>query len=49
MMCQEPKNSDLKPAEKAAEYDIDQMVKEMTPDNFPDIIDWGQPVGQELG
>lgn len=48
MMCKEPKDSNLKPADKAPEYDIDQIIKEMNPDTFPDIIDWGQPVGQEL-
>lgn len=48
MMCKEPENSDRDPADKASQYDIDQMIKEMTPDTFPDIIDWGKPVGQEL-
>jgi antitoxin component of MazEF toxin-antitoxin module len=48
MMCKELENSDLNPADKAPQYDLDQMIKEMTPDTFPDIIDWGEPVGQEL-
>lgn len=48
MMCKELENSELNPADKAPQYDLDQMIKEMTPDTFPDIVDWGEPVGQEL-
>ncbi len=48
MMCKEPENSDLNQADEAPQYDIDEMIKAMTPDTFPDIVDWGKPVGQEL-
>lgn len=29
-------------------YDLDELLAEMTPDTFPEEIDWGPPVGKEI-
>lgn len=29
-------------------YDLDALLAQMTPDNFPDDIDFGAPVGNEI-
>lgn len=31
----------------AASYDLDDMLAKMTPDTFPEDIDFGGPVGEE--
>jgi antitoxin MazE len=31
----------------APSYDLDALLAEMTPETFPDDIDFGRPVGQE--
>ncbi|UTP38343.1 AbrB/MazE/SpoVT family DNA-binding domain-containing protein [Phenylobacterium sp. LH3H17] len=32
---------------RAPKYDLDQMLDRMTPDTFPQDVDFGPPVGQE--
>lgn len=29
-------------------YDLDALLAQMTPDNFPDDMDFGSPVGNEI-
>ena len=29
-------------------YDLDVLLAQMTPDKFPDEVDFGQPVGNEI-
>ena len=29
-------------------YTLDELLAEMTPDNFPDLVDFGPPVGREI-
>lgn len=29
-------------------YDLDELLAQITPDNLPDPIDWGPPVGREI-
>lgn len=29
-------------------YDLDEMLRAMTPDTFPDDLDFGKPVGEEV-
>lgn len=36
----------IEPIRKPA-YDLDQLLAGMTPDTFPDEVDFGGPVGQE--
>ena len=31
----------------APSYDLDALLAEMTPETFPDDVDFGRPVGQE--
>jgi len=35
-------------ARKAREIRIEDLVKQMTPQNQPELIDWGPPVGKEI-
>ena len=28
-------------------YDLDELLAKMTPDTFPDVIDFGMPVGNQ--
>ena len=32
----------------APSYDLDALLSTMTPETFPDDVDFGQPVGQEI-
>ncbi len=32
----------------APAYDLEEMLSAMTPDTFPDDLDFGKPVGQEV-
>ena len=32
----------------APSYDLDALLSTMTPETFPDNVDFGQPVGQEI-
>lgn len=32
----------------APSYDLDALLATMTPETFPDDVDFGQPVGQEM-
>ena len=29
-------------------YDLDELLAQITPENLPDPIDWGPPVGREV-
>ena len=29
-------------------YNLDELLAQMTPDTFPEEIDWGPPVGKEV-
>lgn len=31
----------------AQSYDLDELLAKMTPDTFPDVIDFGMPIGNE--
>jgi antitoxin MazE len=33
---------------KAPVYDLDQLLDQMTPETFPEEIDFGPPVGREI-
>lgn len=33
---------------KKRQYRIEDLVKQMTPETQPDLIDWGPPVGKEF-
>jgi antitoxin MazE len=33
---------------KAPVYDLDQMLDQMSPNTFPDDLDFGRPAGQEI-
>ena len=33
---------------QAPAYDLDQLLDQMTPDTFPDEVDFGPAVGQEI-
>jgi antitoxin MazE len=35
-------------ARRAREQRLDEIVKRITPDNLPERIDWGPPVGREV-
>jgi len=32
----------------APAYDLDDLLEQMTPDTFPEEVDFGQPVGNEI-
>ena len=32
----------------AAAYDLDQLLDQMTPETFPDVVDFGPAVGEEV-
>ena len=32
----------------AETYDLDELVAGITPENLPDPVDWGKPVGKEI-
>ena len=29
-------------------YDLQQLVKEITPENKHQLVDWGKPIGEEI-
>ncbi len=33
---------------KAPAYRLDELLSRMTPENQPEIVDWGPPVGKEF-
>ena len=35
-------------ARKTRRYRIEDFLKHMTPENQPDLVDWGPPVGKEF-
>lgn len=35
-------------ARKKRKYRIEDLVKQMTPENQPELIDWGPPAGKEF-